>query len=373
MNYSAMKRIKSFFFDGPTIEHLLKKENNNLDLIRLVCAFMVVYSHALVISPYNGDLEFINRITGLQNTTFGGIAVKTFFLISGMLITSSILNNRNILKYITSRFFRILPAFALTVILSSLLASFLSTNQLLTYLKSPMLYDYLSNTLKMDIRYYLPGVFENNPYKAFNGSLWSIPIELKCYLYLLYAYIISLIIPKGRVVLIIISLLIIIEPSFHLSRHLINTDNPDVYLLYPFFSLGVMLATLKEKLKIICLPTLAIIALLVYILSDHQPIKTATVNIFISLLLIYLSSLSLIIKKIRIKYDISFGVYLWAFPIQQAVEAILKRDTFINFFVSLLLSSILGAMSFKYVENPFIKFGRKINRKWILIYNNLIK
>jgi peptidoglycan/LPS O-acetylase OafA/YrhL len=364
---------KEMINTGTTFNDFLKKETNNLDLIRLLLAIFVIYSHALVISPpaHSGNHEFLIKITGLNYVSFGGVAVKTFFLISGMLVTSSILDNRNILKYITSRFFRIIPAFVVTVILSSFLASLLSTDGMMKYFKSPILYDYISNTLKMDIRYYLPGVFENNPYKAFNGSLWSIPLEIKCYLYLLYIYIISSIVPKGRVILMIFSLLIIIEPFLHISRHLIKTDNPDIYLLYPFFSIGVLLATLKEKLKVSCFPSLACISLLFYFLSGSQSIKIAMINITFSLLLIYLSSLSFFIKQIRMKYDISYGVYLWAFPIQQAIELLLKKDAITNFVFSLLLSVIFGVISFKYIECPFINIGRKLNIKWALMFNKL--
>lgn len=169
-----------------SIEQFIKRDNNNLDLIRVLCAYFVIYAHAFVLSPSDGSNDILYKLTSLGYVSFGGVAVKTFFLISGLLVTNSLLSNGNIAKYISSRFFRVYPAFFVTVLISTLLIGpFMSNLSLSDYLSSREVWGYITKTLKFDVQYNLPGVFESNNLRAVNGSLWTIPMEVKAYFYLL--------------------------------------------------------------------------------------------------------------------------------------------------------------------------------------------
>ena len=59
---------------------------------------------------------------------------------------------------------------------------------IINYLRHSEVFDFInrnSTLLFRNIRYDLPGVYVNNPYKnAVNGSLWTLPYEVKMYGYL---------------------------------------------------------------------------------------------------------------------------------------------------------------------------------------------
>lgn len=89
------------------IADYLKKDNNNLDVIRLILASMVIYGHAPCFIDATGRSDFIARI--LHFTYSGNLAVITFFLISGLLVSNSLFSKKNWKVYLVSRLFRLLP------------------------------------------------------------------------------------------------------------------------------------------------------------------------------------------------------------------------------------------------------------------------
>uniref|UniRef100_UPI0012FF84D9 acyltransferase family protein n=1 Tax=Escherichia coli TaxID=562 RepID=UPI0012FF84D9 len=84
--------------DSPNI----KTSNNNFDIVRLILALVVVFSH----------IRDLNNINSQFFTIFSGkFAVECFFVISGYLIIRSFKNKQNSRKYIFSRGMRILPMY----------------------------------------------------------------------------------------------------------------------------------------------------------------------------------------------------------------------------------------------------------------------
>jgi peptidoglycan/LPS O-acetylase OafA/YrhL len=345
-----------------TIEQFVTRDNNNLDLIRVLCAYFVIYAHAFALSPADGSNDILYKITLLGYVSFGGVAVKTFFLISGLLVTNSLLSNAKILNYIASRFFRVYPAYATTIIISALLIGpWLSNLSLGDYFSSKEVWIYITKTLRLDVQYNLPGVFSNNTLSAVNGSLWTIPMEIKAYFYLLLIYLVSLLFgPYKRVFIALISIAILIEPFTPLKGHLVaKSDDPSIYLLYPFFSAGCLLAILKNKITTNAFLALAIIAILTFFLIDDNASKTALFYVFSSMSLLYISSLTFV-RMMKIESDISYGIYLWAFPIQQTIASLFIASPYINILLSIIISSVFAYLSFKLVENPAMKMSKRI-------------
>ena len=70
------------------------------------------------------------------------------------------------------------------------------------YFTSPMTWEYFRKcaTLIGGVRYSLPGVFETVPLKGeFNGSLWTMPVEVRMYLYLAAVWVALAVVPASRV------------------------------------------------------------------------------------------------------------------------------------------------------------------------------
>ena len=174
-----MKKSEPIF-----ISELLKRENNNLDVFRIVAACLVIVGHSYVLFPSVGEEDIIRQFTGF--TYSGSLAVKIFFFISGMVVTNSIITSSSFVHFTISRFFRIFPALIflclITVFLIGPIVSNLNSSD---YFSSELPYRYLKNIF-LKTEYALPGVFTSNNYpNAVNGSLRTLPYEVGCYLFLL--------------------------------------------------------------------------------------------------------------------------------------------------------------------------------------------
>lgn len=148
---------------------------NNFDFVRVMAAFCVIVSHQFALT---GATE----PTVLNVHSLGGFGVLIFFSISGYLVAKSWDMDPNAFRFLTKRFLRIWPALAIVILLSALLLgpSFTALS-LREYFQHPYFVDYLNN-LRLSLRDQLPMSFSGSPLPyAINGSLWTIPIEVKCY------------------------------------------------------------------------------------------------------------------------------------------------------------------------------------------------
>lgn len=118
----------------------------------------------------------------------GGIAVDVFFITSGFLITYSFFSRNNIIAFIWARILRIYPALFVAIVFCVFVVGlFFTTNTISDYLFDPQTFKFFRRnvTLFSGVKYELPGVFTDNPYmNAVNGSLWTLPYEIKMYTYL---------------------------------------------------------------------------------------------------------------------------------------------------------------------------------------------
>ncbi|MEB3752734.1 acyltransferase [Acinetobacter sp. MD2(2019)] len=228
----------------------LKRENNNLDIFRLFAALSVIFGHAYALSPMDGAVDPIGRLLGY--TYSGDLAVKSFFFLSGLVVTNSLLVRRNIINFCIARFFRIWPAFTFVILMSSLIVGPILTNlKVSEYFSNIGVYSYIYKNIFMNISYGLPGLFSENPYKnAVNGSLWTIPYEIGAYLFLIVLYLFG-IFQRNKVVPTIIAILIILDPLFN-NRLVFTFLVDDSYrFLAPSFAFGALLALHKDYFLVV--------------------------------------------------------------------------------------------------------------------------
>ena len=151
---------------------------NSLDALRLGAAFLVLYSHqhAILGLPEPSFLGW---------NTWGGAGVSVFFVLSGYLVWSSWLRDRRVVPFLVRRGLRIFPALWVVVALSVfVLGPWTSALGVAEYFRHPSTWRYLGNA-GLAVVYRLPGVFSANALpEIVNGSLWSLPVEFMCYLVL---------------------------------------------------------------------------------------------------------------------------------------------------------------------------------------------
>lgn len=333
---------------------LLGSRANNLNAVRLVLAGMVMFSHSFVLSYGSEYGDPLSRLTGGQES-FGSIAVDLFFVISGLLITASWLRSKSMNDFLLRRVLRIYPGFVVALAFSALL----------TWILCPEFWQHIGNGLGWTEAFLAdattlsiksmqwPGTFARNPFPgASNGSLWSIQPEFECYL--LVAGIGLLFLFKRRMLILITTGALCARFAFGI----LHTGDPghQSNRLYLYFLMGMLTWLFRDKIKFSLLSALGCIVVLL--------VSTRFTPVFSLLFVIAGSYATLSIglsKPWRLtrwteKTDISYGVYLYAFPVQQVVAMYPgMRTAIVNLLISVPVTVILALLSWHFVEHRFLK------------------
>ena len=155
------------------------KYNNNLAFMQFLSAVFVILSHAYPIACNQNDIliKLTNGRIGL-----GDLAVRFFFLTGGFYIAKSMEKNKSAKKFFSIRIMRIFPPLIVIVTASVMMGCVLSEYTFAEYWSSIKTWKYFLNSVFI-LQHELPGVFQNNPYNpTVNGSLWTLPVEVACYI-----------------------------------------------------------------------------------------------------------------------------------------------------------------------------------------------
>lgn len=343
------------------LAQLLDPQRNNLDLFRLIAAALVIYGHAYALSPQAGHTDFLHQLLGFDYT--GSFAVKIFFFISGLVVGNSLLSKQVVVEFLLARFFRIMPALAFVVIVSALVIGPLFTNESWgAYLRAPQTWAYIGDNLKFQTNYNLPGLFADNPYKsAVNGSLWTLPYEVGAYLFLLACFTLGLF----RRPSLAIALLALIWLDAYSGNAYLFTWRPvnhEIDLLAPCFATGVAMALYKDHIDINWQGVLGL--LLVAFFWARSPRYEIVFYALSFYSLLYLSSHPWVLR-LKPRHDLSYGVYLWGFPIQQSLAHLLPAQGVVFHQVSaFVLCLLLAWVSWTWVEAPGMRMGKAWIRRW---------
>ena len=159
---------------------------NNIGTLRLIGALAVLFGHSFVLTEgvrSHDPISDVTREVAGYGLGLPGLGVAMFFAISGYLVTRSWVRHRSFLAYAEARLLRIYPALILAVAFTVLLGLVLTDVGGWAFLSSKQTVEYaIYDSTLIDLRYTLPGVFEDNPSNAVNGSLWTLPVEMRMYI-----------------------------------------------------------------------------------------------------------------------------------------------------------------------------------------------
>ncbi|ESU20799.1 hypothetical protein FCR2A7T_11130 [Flavobacterium cauense R2A-7] len=337
--------------------------NNNFDFLRLIFALFVIVSHSY---PLSG-IENCDALCELTNGQmhFSYIGIKGFFIISGYLIFQSLNRSKGIVDYYWKRVLRLFPALLVVLLLTILLAPLVYENSTVSYFSNETVWSYFYNNLSLyRMQYAIDGVFEKNPYgPAINGSLWSICYEFTMYIILsgLFLFRNNKTIVKVLVVTLFLSFLMLtvfFEDKLH--RNLFYMDVSLFVNLGLFFLGGVILSVFEyEKNKNSTL--INTISLLIVIISIVTEKYFSVIQfIFIPLLIIglgikstkYINSVSSSVG------DLSYGIYIYGFPVQQTLMYFFKLDYINLMLYASIISVVFAYFSWHLVEKKALKFKK---------------
>ncbi|MBB3951167.1 acyltransferase family protein [Aureimonas jatrophae] len=338
-----------------TLERKMRLAENRpagFDYMRLGLAAAVILQHTINVSYGQ------SAAVAFFSTPARGIAaliLPMFFALSGFLVAGSLVRSATLISFGGLRILRIVPALAVEVTLSALLLGpYFTALPLSEYFSSPIFYAYFLNIIG-EIHFVLPGVFLDNPVPStVNGQLWTIPYELKCYVILAALALFGACTRRGLLLIALfvgqVAMLLwamIADPAW-------TPIVPGMILVASFLA-GILLFQFRARVAwspaLFAVALIATVALLLIPKGDY----------LVALPLAYVTAFLGLCHPPRLKLllsgDYSYGLFLYGFPIQQAVAALLgdHQNWLLNFLLTMPFAIAIAVFSWWCVEKPSLK------------------
>ena len=334
--------------------------DNNFHLIRLLAASAVLFSHSFPLATGNLTSEPLRALLGC---TPGSIAVDLFFTISGLLVTMSLVRRNSVADFVRARFFRIWPALTVAVALAVFVIGPVFTSlPISAYFSSHDTWRHLGKNLVLlrGIDYTLPGVFDGNPQAhAINGSLWTLPSEVRCYIYLLVSWIAVRKLTSERVFKIFVTAVWAALLCWHCwsMTHLTLENSPPRLNL--MFASGVAGYLYRDKLVLSARWLAGVAGVLALSMVNEKLFGVVYVLAlpYVMLCLAYLPrGRILAFNKLG---DYSYGVYVYAFPTQQTLMCLLPALGVASLFAASMTATLaMAVFSWHFIEQPALRLAR---------------
>jgi peptidoglycan/LPS O-acetylase OafA/YrhL len=347
---------------------VLARGGNCLGLLRLILAAMVVVDHTFVLGGL-GTVPIYEL--SHHTTTLGSIAVWAFFGLSGVLVGMSA-ETTGTAKYFWHRARRILPAFWVCLVVSAfgfgaLLARLqhLPTSSI-TQPANNSARTFIVNNIGLGIHQNQVGTVLNQlPFpQAINGSLWSLAYEATCYM-IVFAFVRAWI-TSGRRDLVIVSAFTVsvflaftanVGASSAIDIPLIGPLDPGMLSrLWAVFLAGTALALWRDRIPLNL--TLTVIASAVCVISVPLGWFVPAGSLAMPYALLGISYyLPKRLRSVGARNDLSYGLYLYGFPVGQALVA--ARPTLWHAWSLMLVTLVatlgVAAVSWFAVERRFLR------------------
>ena len=324
------------------------------DLWRIGLSLLVILTHSFPISY--GEADFL--VSGATAPIFASI-LPIFFALSGFLVTGSALRTRSVRVFLTFRILRIVPALMTEVTLAALvLGPLLTTLPLGEYFSDPRFHVYFGNIVGW-IHYALPGVFENNPRPGMvNQNLWTLDPELFCYAAMAALMVTRLVYSRWLMTAgWLAGTAVLLGANMWMGLYEVNGTFKGPTLLYYFLS-GVVAYHWRDHIPVNrwLFAVAAAGAYGLFLLPHHVFI----VPVLLIYVMIYIGMQKMPRIAIFSRGDYSYGLYLYAYPIQQTLALLFPaiREWYWNFGLGTLAALAVAMASWHLVEKPALSLKR---------------
>ena len=341
------------------LEERLLDRRNNFDVLRLLAASFVLFSHSYALTAH------AEPFADVSGWTFGEIGVVMFFAMSGFLIAKSWSEQPHLRPFAIKRGLRLLPALVVAVSVTVFVIGPLFTVLPLTsYFSDPTTWLYLVRCSFL-ITFFgtLPGVFETNPYPdAVNGSLWTLPVEACCYAMAAALGTLGLLRRSSVLALFGFVLVLCVTPlsPFTIAPAGGTTGGniPLVIMLGATFVLGSLAYSVRARLHLSWIFLGVLTAVWVATWGGGWTQATGILAIAFAVLVLAFRTPAWL-RRLTAPGDVSYGIYVYAFPVQQSVAAIWGAiDPLLMMAIAFPITYCLAFLSWRLVERPALALKR---------------
>jgi peptidoglycan/LPS O-acetylase OafA/YrhL len=354
-----------------SLEAAYDGRDNSLGFLRLVFASSVVVAHAW---PTSGN--GFDPLTGWSDGQegLGGIGVAGFFVISGFLVTRSA-RRLSLPRYVWHRILRIFPGFLCCLAFTAfVLAPLLwlyehhSLSGFVSHEHGPVGY-VTSNALLGMSQWDVSGLPEAVPYQSisgqpvFDGPLWTLQYEFMCYLLIALLAIVGL---RTRGTWLLPPLLagawlsvVVLNPQGDATDFDYYGPVPVVGgWLNPFYVVQFLLLFLagataaaharrvpvSDRLAAVC----AVVVATTLAFGDYRIAGYVALAYLVLWAGVWLPEWT---RRINVRRDYSYGIYIYAFVMQQTLAELGVRNILVNIGATFALTVPLAAASWHVVES----------------------
>ena len=305
----------------PTVADVLSREGNSIGFLRLFFATAVILHHSFTLR-HGVEFDPLGRLTGQLD--IGSLAVGAFLMLSGFLISASYEKSATLGEYFWHRALRLYPGFLVCLLISvgiigpaAWKIAHGDLNGSWSAEPRPLRYLWSNSTLWIH-QTSMAGLFNANVYPLFNGSLWTLALEATCYMLLPFLAIAG---GLGRrrwltAVLWSVGLVWLAHDMGLLPLLGFKIRMFSILKVMMFFASGVLCYAFRDRIRLV--GWLALVASLLLVVSATS--KAAGLVVLVALpVVIFWLAVRLPFRNWERKADLSYGVYVYAFPVQQCL------------------------------------------------------
>ncbi|WP_232212821.1 acyltransferase family protein, partial [Saccharomonospora saliphila] len=305
------------------------------------------------------------------NASPGYVALMGFFAMSGYQISDSWARDPSWFRFCAKRLLRIFPpVLVLVFTLVFVIGPLFTTIPAAEYFTEKQTWRYLVGTsLLFLLQHRLPAVFGDNPYPwSVNGSLWTLPIEVVGYVLVLAVGLVLALGVSRYFVLPVLAVLLVYDGQIqaYFGYHgdagsLVEVPIGSIVAFMVPFAMGMVMHTFRDRIPLV--PWVAAVLLPLWILLHQTPLDRYLLAVMASYGAIVLAHH----WPRRLEVDGrwifgSYGMYIWAFPVQQMIVAAGVRDEWVLMALAVPAAYVCGVLSWVLVEAPSQRLRRHLPR-----------
>jgi len=351
---------------------MVGNRENNFGALRLLFAMSVIFSHSPELMDGNKSREWFSQIFG-TSLTLGAVAVDGFFIVSGYLIAMSFCRSKKVGDFWLRRVARIYPGFLLAYVFSFVVVGWLGHGNVAVLLDPSGLLGFIGRGLVL-AQPTVQGAFPGLPYPSVNASVWTIQYEFACYGLLAALGGVGLL-RKRAVVwgLLCLGLLIVgvrQDVSLELLSRGVAEGAPVLKMLkhvrlFVAFLMGVVFFLYRERIGFSAARVAWVAGVLLGLLFSERLAEVAVIVLGSYLIFWFAEEMrSAWLSSIGREVDVSYGVYLYAWPMQNLIIAYFhpSEPWQLNVAVGGCVA-LLGYLSWVAVEKPAMAWAKGRSRR----------